>query len=181
MTLSMRDATEDDIPQPLYSQLSRLPAVRPNLQKKLSSTGHRVLLRTGFRTPAYYGYLHTAEITIYVTPVARTKGTGTKRVDALIGALKNTAIGTEGPKIKQAMSVITLNEEEPGGGYGLRDWYGRWGPVQVRHVKKVGFKFGKWVHVLILQVSINEGGWGGKRRQKNLIILDSSLSQFSFA
>ena len=51
---------------------------------------------------------------------------------------------------------MAVDDESPGGGYELRDWYDRWGFVQVGHMKNVGFKFGRWLDVLILQASTRQ-------------------------
>ncbi|PPQ97010.1 hypothetical protein CVT26_006437 [Gymnopilus dilepis] len=58
------------------------------------------------------------------------------------------------PPIKQVLSLMSLNEDGPNGGWGLRDWYARWGFEQIGHMKRVGYKFGRWVDVVMMQVSL---------------------------
>ncbi|KAF8965888.1 acyl-CoA N-acyltransferase [Flammula alnicola] len=110
---------------------------------------------TGFRMPAYQGYRHTVEITIYIHPEYRGQSVGSKLMDALMDALKSP-VKLGAPEIKQVLSIMTLDENGPGNGYGLRDWYGRWGFFQIGHMKRVGFKHGRWIDVLIMQASLEE-------------------------
>ncbi|KDR83233.1 hypothetical protein GALMADRAFT_113445 [Galerina marginata CBS 339.88] len=176
----LRDATKDDLPQivdimnyyiknttiSLRTEVIQVPtyvgtfdAVREQrLPFFVAEKGGKVVGFTyamGFRMPAYQGYCHTAEITIYLHPKYQNRGVGSKLMNALMDALKHPR-KPDAPTIKQVLSIMTLNEDGPGKGYGLRDWYGRWGFIQVGHLKKVGFKQEKWLDVLITQASLEE-------------------------
>ncbi|KAF8899481.1 acyl-CoA N-acyltransferase [Gymnopilus junonius] len=113
----------------------------------ISETDGRV---TGF---AYASGFPDSEITIYVHHEYHNGGVGSHLMNNLIGEIKKPR-NPDAPDIKQLLSIMSLNGEGPGKGYGLRDWYGRWGFVQVGHLKNVGNKDGKRVDVLITQASL---------------------------
>ncbi|PFH47904.1 hypothetical protein AMATHDRAFT_197325 [Amanita thiersii Skay4041] len=104
--------------------------------------------------PTHACYRHTADLSIYVHHEHRGRGIGTKLMDALMDASRSRSGSLAQTRIQEVLSVMSLDVEGPGGGYALRDWYTRWGFVQVGHMKRVGYKFGRWIDVLILQASI---------------------------
>jgi L-amino acid N-acyltransferase YncA len=127
--------------------------------------------------PSYRAYRHTVEISIYIDPEYQCVGAGSALMDALMAALRITRVDdpmVPGPvastvnkgevdlleqpngtgRIKEVMSVMSLDTEGRDGGYGLVKFYSRWGFEQIGHMKRVGYKFGRWIDVLILQVSL---------------------------
>ncbi|TFK34185.1 hypothetical protein BDQ12DRAFT_690057 [Crucibulum laeve] len=115
--------------------------------------------------PKRGGYRHTAEISIYLHPEHRSQGLGTMLMKHLFVSLKTppgprcgpgeTIDAPPPPLIKEVIAVMALKTDDTNGGYGLKDWYGRWGFVQVGHLKRVGFKFEKWIDDILLQVSLD--------------------------
>lgn len=103
----------------------------------------------GHSWPGRKAYRHTADLSIYVRHDWRGRGAGQLLINELMNELKKT-------DIREVLCVMAVDDESPGGGYELRDWYDRWGFVQVGHMKNVGFKFGRWLDVLILQASTRQ-------------------------
>ncbi|KAF8625938.1 hypothetical protein AX17_006664 [Amanita inopinata Kibby_2008] len=111
----------------------------------------------GYRQPSHPCYSPTAEVTVYVHPDWQSRGIGTALMDELMKQLRTPPqIGGGTHQVRQVLSIMSVDEEGPGGGYGLRDWYTRWGFVQVGRLGRVGFKFGRWLDTLILQASLEE-------------------------
>nr|GAT43550.1 predicted protein [Mycena chlorophos] len=108
----------------------------------------------GYRMPSHAGYQHTVEISVFkfVAPDSRTRGVGTALMDALIPALRTTT----NPKVHQVLAVMAVDPDGQDAGLGLRDWYGRWGFKEVGRLKRVGYKFGKWLDTMFLQLSLDE-------------------------
>ncbi|KAJ7069176.1 acyl-CoA N-acyltransferase [Mycena amicta] len=106
---------------------------------------------SGYRMPSHAGYKHTVEISVFVAPGSRTRGVGTRLMDALLESLRHSPA-----EVKQILAVMAVDPDGPDAGLGLRDWYGRWGFRQVGQLKRVGFKFGKWIDTLFLQLSLEE-------------------------
>ncbi|KAF7317452.1 hypothetical protein HMN09_00482200 [Mycena chlorophos] len=106
----------------------------------------------GYRMPSHAGYQHTVEISVFVAPDSRTRGVGTALMNALIPALR----ATTAPKVHQVLAVMAVDPDGQDAGLGLRDWYGRWGFVEVGRLKRVGHKFGKWLDTMFLQLSLDE-------------------------
>jgi len=120
---------------------------------------------TGYKIPSHQGYCHTVEISAFAHPDARGKGVGSLLMDTLMGALKSPEDWPEymapiqdkpaAPIITEVLSVMAVDPTGVNEGYGLRDWYARWGFVEVGKLKNVGHKFGMWLDVLFLQASFN--------------------------
>lgn len=122
--------------------------------------------------PAYTAYRHTVEISIYIHHQYHSVGVGSVLMDVLMSALRTTCVpdptqgvdttsgeaDVERPdgtgRIRQVLSVMSLDTEGRDGGQGLERFYGRWGFGRVGCMKSVGFKFGRWIDVLILQVTL---------------------------
>ena len=51
---------------------------------------------------------------------------------------------------------MTIDPHGLNAGYGLRDSYVREGFVEVGHLRKVGYKMGKWLDTLFMQLSVHE-------------------------
>lgn len=126
--------------------------------------------------PSYRAYRHTVEISIYIGPEYHSVGAGSALMDALMAALRMTRVrdptnpeastGGEGEiedlmekpdgtgRIREVLSIMSLDTEGRDGGYGLVNFYNKWGFEQIGQMKRVGYKFGRWIDVLILQVSL---------------------------
>ena len=112
--------------------------------------------------PERDAYRHTAELSIYVHPDHLSAGIGTLMLDNVLGLLRQTtkpslllgAVAELAP-VRQVLVVMALDTEGHKGGFGQRDWYVKRGFVQVGHLREVGYKFGRWVDTIILQLSLN--------------------------
>lgn len=98
------------------------------------------------------GYGHSVEISLFCDPRHRNKGVGSKMIKRLIEILRETkhiskeAGHEDNPvqfDIRKVFAVMAVDEEAPGQGLALRDWYKRWGFEEVGRLKGVGFKKGK--------------------------------------
>jgi L-amino acid N-acyltransferase YncA len=100
------------------------------------------------------GYGHTVEMTIFVHPEHLGCGIGSLLMKNLIERLKEckhvsqeTGHGDEPVvfPVKNVLAVMAVDDKADGGGLALRDWYvSKWGFEQVGHLKKIGFKDGRW-------------------------------------
>jgi L-amino acid N-acyltransferase YncA len=98
------------------------------------------------------GYAHTVEISLFCLPGSTNKGIGSLMIRRLIEDLRSTKhvareIGHEqSPQehaVKKVLAIMAVDEEAPGGGLALRDWYTRRGFEEVGRLKGVGFKKGR--------------------------------------
>ncbi|KAJ7621881.1 hypothetical protein DFH06DRAFT_1009542 [Mycena polygramma] len=113
---------------------------------------------SGYRT-THKAYCHTVEITVFVHPEHLTRGIGSALMNDLLFKLKNPDslqgwASSKDPAVSEVLCVMALDPAGKDGGFGLRDWYMRWGFEEVGRLKRVGFKFGIWIDTLILQLSL---------------------------
>ncbi|KAJ6585561.1 hypothetical protein B0H19DRAFT_424457 [Mycena capillaripes] len=114
---------------------------------------------SGYRMPSHKAYCHTVEITVFVHPEHLTRGIGSAMMNDLLFKLKNPdslddwAL-SKAPTISEVLCVMALDVDGKDAGFGLRDWYIRWGFEEIGRLKRVGFKFGMWIDTLILQLSL---------------------------
>ena len=87
-------------------------------------------------------YRFAAEVTVYLSTTATSKGWGTKLYEALFAALKHGAIHT-------VIGGIALPNEAS---IALHE---KFGMQQVAHFKEVGFKFEEWIDVGYWQGQLN--------------------------
>ncbi|KAJ7131771.1 hypothetical protein C8R43DRAFT_1089886 [Mycena crocata] len=98
--------------------------------------------------PASQGYCHTVEITIFVHPEHHARGIGSALMNEFLSRLKNPASlptdwSLDSVTVSGVLCVMALGPSRRNNGYGLRDWYIRWGFEEVGTPwKRVGFKFG---------------------------------------
>jgi phosphinothricin acetyltransferase len=114
---------------------------------------------SGFLMPRYKAYSHTVEISVYVHPEHRTRGIGSAMMNDLLFKFKSPDslqgwAFSKAPAVSEVVCVMAVDVTGKDAGFGLRDWYGRWGFEQVGRMKRVGFKFGIWIDTLILQLSL---------------------------
>ncbi|KAJ7028440.1 acyl-CoA N-acyltransferase [Mycena alexandri] len=114
---------------------------------------------SGYRMPSHQAYCHTVEITVYVHPERQTIGVGTMLMRKLLYMLKNLGslqdwAMSSAPVVSEVLCIMALDPDGREAGYGLRDWYIGLGFEEVGRLKRVGFKFGKWIDTLILQMSL---------------------------
>ncbi|KAF9442300.1 hypothetical protein P691DRAFT_624546, partial [Macrolepiota fuliginosa MF-IS2] len=128
--------------------------------------------------PGYDAYRHTVEISVYVDHRYHSVSAGTALMDALMGALRTARVPEptrfpskleEAPRdvaddsvvnsertgrVRQVLAIMSLDAEGRDGGHGLEKFYARWGFEKVGSLRSVGFKFGRWIDVSMLQVSL---------------------------
>ncbi|KAJ6485256.1 hypothetical protein DFH09DRAFT_1054463 [Mycena vulgaris] len=115
---------------------------------------------SGYRMPSHKAYCHTVELTVFVHPDHISRRVGSFLMNDLMFKLKNpvtlpaSGSSSEVPGISEVLCIMAVDPAGRGGGYGLRDWYMRWGFEEVGRLKRVGFKFGTWLDTLILQLSL---------------------------
>jgi L-amino acid N-acyltransferase YncA len=110
------------------------------------------------------GYGHTVEMTIFVHPEYIKRGIGSLLMGDLIQKLRETKhvsceVGHESEPvefpIRNVLAVMAVDDQAAGGGLALRDWYiSKWGFEEVGHLKKVGFKNGRWIDTMYLQLRL---------------------------
>jgi L-amino acid N-acyltransferase YncA len=107
---------------------------------------------TGFRS-GKGGYIHTVELSLFVSPAHLYGGTGTLLLNRLISVLQNPSdnseyypngIRGEDQRVRQVIACMSVNVDSKENGLGLKKWYEGFGFVFSGHLKQVGFKFGKW-------------------------------------
>ncbi|MBV9291224.1 MAG: N-acetyltransferase, partial [Frankiales bacterium] len=103
----------------------------------------------GFAYAATYrprpAYLHTAEDSVYVDPAAAGRGIGTQLLDALVA--RCTAAGR-----RQLIAVV--GDSANTASIRLHE---RSGFTTVGVLHDVGWKFGRWLDTVIMQVSLGDG------------------------
>ncbi|KAF7364713.1 hypothetical protein MVEN_00341100 [Mycena venus] len=110
--------------------------------------------------PSHKAYCHTVEITVFVHPEHLTRGIGSAMMDGLLFRLRNPeslqgwALSKAPAAITEVLCIMAIDVNGKDSGYGLRDWYSRWGFQEVGRLKRVGFKFGIWIDTSILQLSL---------------------------
>ncbi|KAJ7506779.1 hypothetical protein B0H11DRAFT_2185995 [Mycena galericulata] len=104
---------------------------------------------SGYRMPSHKAYSHTH----------LTRGVGSALMSDLLLKLKDPVslrgwALSNAPEVTEVLCIMAVDVSARDHGYGLRDWYTRWGFEEVGHLKRVGFKFGIWIDTLILQLSL---------------------------
>ncbi|MFT4202069.1 GNAT family N-acetyltransferase [Gordonia sp. (in: high G+C Gram-positive bacteria)] len=123
---------------------SKLEAVRSAGRPFLVAVDHddRVLgfsYLSPFRDRA--AYAHTCEHTVYVAPGLERRGVGSALVSAMLAAARDT-------DVREILALIALPGE------GSLTLHRRHGFVEAGVLRRVGFKFDKWIDVAILQYSL---------------------------
>jgi len=119
------------------------------------------------------GYERTAEITIFVHPEYTRQGIGKMLMNQLLAVLKDperypeyVGPGHDGPlakknskdgcneKVRNLIACIAVDEDGPKKGLGLKEWYESFGFEQSGRLKGVGWKFGKSIDTIYMQLCI---------------------------
>jgi len=107
------------------------------------------------------GYKHTVEITIFIHPDFQSQGIGSRLLVALLDALHHVSIQADSfrPRVKEVVACMAIDTETKDGkrGEGLREWYEKRGFREVGRMTNVGWKFGRWLGVVFLQLSLRNG------------------------
>jgi L-amino acid N-acyltransferase YncA len=98
------------------------------------------------------GYGHTVELSLCCHPDHLGQRTGSKLLSRLIEVLrepdKHSEVyarqRAEDERVKVLMAVMALDDQGRDGGWGLRDYYLKFGFEQVGHLRGVGHKFDRW-------------------------------------
>jgi L-amino acid N-acyltransferase YncA len=107
---------------------------------------------SGFRS-GKAGYLHTVELSLFVSPSHLYEGIGTALLTKLISVLSKPeenkeffpgGIRSDEDKVRQVIACMAVDEDGKEDGLGLKKWYESFGFVFRGHLKEVGWKFGKW-------------------------------------
>lgn len=110
------------------------------------------------------GYGHTVEMSIFVHPEHIRCGVGSLLMGELIQRLRECRhVSREADHedeavefpVKNVLAVMAVDDQAADGGLALKDWYvDKWSFEQVGHLKKVGFKNGRWIDTLYLQLKL---------------------------
>ncbi|KAK5301504.1 hypothetical protein LTR99_006471 [Exophiala xenobiotica] len=109
------------------------------------------------------GYGHSVEISLFCHPEHRDKGIGSKMLKDLLSALRTTKHVTkeagheDNPvecDVKKVFAVMAVDEDAPGQGLALRDWYRRWGFEEVGRLKGVGYKKGRIIDTMYMELHL---------------------------
>lgn len=99
------------------------------------------------------GYRHTVELSLFCHPDHTAKGIGRALLLKLLDILRAPEQypeyvldprASEADRVRVVLAVMAVDESRWSGGLGLRDFYVKHGFEEVAHLKKVGYKFGRW-------------------------------------
>lgn len=111
------------------------------------------------------GYGHSVEITIFLHPIHTKKGLGNSLMKALLDALKLAKHITREAahedktaevEVWNVLAVMSVDDESEDGtsGMGLRDWYEKWGFKVVGRLEGIGFKKGRRLDTMYMQLQL---------------------------
>lgn len=108
------------------------------------------------------GYRHTLELSLFCHSDHVRNGLGRALLTRLLEILRKPEEWEgwyEGTRLhdftpRQILAVMAIDADGPGNGLKLRDWYLQFGFVERGHLKGIGWKHGKWVDTLYLQLSL---------------------------
>ncbi|KAJ3341469.1 hypothetical protein HDU93_004870 [Gonapodya sp. JEL0774] len=105
-----------------------------------------------------FGYRYTVENSVYVHRDHQRKGLGSLLLQRLIPTCGKLGY-------RQMVAVIGTADS------GSKELHAKNGFQQVGHLKRIGFKFGKWIDIVLMQIELGEGSgspgaalnaWNGK-------------------
>lgn len=150
ITLSITPKSRDDVAEELAkSSSAHLPYVLAVDESSGSVAGYCSAHR--FRN-SKGGYAHTVELSLFLDNEFRGKGIGSKLLREVIGILRRPEkypeyVGSdlgESRRVRVAIACMSIDEKGPKAGYGLKEFYEKFGFEEVGHFKRVGHKFGRW-------------------------------------
>ena len=113
-----------------------------------------------FRGPKE-GYFHTLELTIFARPEATGQGrVGPALMDALLAELRKrgaagAADGSPGEgQVKVVLACMSIDDVLPARDAALKRFYERYGFEERGHLKRVGWKFGRWIDTRYMQLEL---------------------------
>ncbi|KAL2023879.1 hypothetical protein VTK56DRAFT_656 [Thermocarpiscus australiensis] len=108
-------------------------------------------------------YKHTVEITVFCDPAHTGNGIGSRLVKTLLDVLREPARYPElriggmvgpPPDVRQVIAVMSVDEKGKRNGLALKEFYESFGFSCNGHLRQVGYKFGRWVDTMYLQLSL---------------------------
>jgi phosphinothricin acetyltransferase len=110
------------------------------------------------------GYRHSLELSLFCHPDHVRKGVGKHMLLRMIEILKepqNFMEWFEGNRLfdfkpRQLIACMAVDVDMPGQGLKLRDFYLNLGFEQRGHLKEVGWKKGRWIDTIYLQLELRE-------------------------
>jgi L-amino acid N-acyltransferase YncA len=150
ITFALVPSTEEEIIQKLQNlNQTGLPfmVAEDNINKKVLGFCYAAPFRG-----SKGGYLHAAELSLFVDITHHSQGLGTKLLNTLIVVLTNPEQhvayfpnGVQGAR-RVATLVVCMSVGVKGrdGGFGLTSYYERFGFTFVGQMVRVGFKFDRW-------------------------------------
>ncbi|EXJ82586.1 hypothetical protein A1O3_06399 [Capronia epimyces CBS 606.96] len=109
------------------------------------------------------GYGHTVELSLFCHPQHRNKGVGSQLLQQLLQTLRTTKhvtkeVGHEDHpvefEVKKLLAIMAVDETAPNQGLALRDWYLKWGFEEVGRLKGVGWKQGRSIDTIYLELQL---------------------------
>ena len=110
------------------------------------------------------GYRHSLELSLFCHPDHVRRGIGKQLLLRLIEILERPEDfrdWVEGTRLidfkpRQLLAVMAIDIEGPGEGLKLRDWYVKLGFVERGHLKDIGWKKGRWIDTMYLQLALKD-------------------------
>ncbi|KAF2101694.1 acyl-CoA N-acyltransferase [Rhizodiscina lignyota] len=118
---------------------------------------------SGFRS-VKAGYFQTAELSLFCHPEHRGRGIGTMLLQRMLAILKEPEkfpeyAGPKGPRtkeerVRQFIACMSVDVDAKKKGLALKEYYESFGFEQRGHLREVGFKFGRWIDTIYLQLTL---------------------------
>lgn len=106
------------------------------------------------------GYLHSAELTLFVALEEQGKRIGSMLLAKLIEIMKEPEKNSSKPyfqdnpkNVRALLACMALDVTGKGGGEKLKEFYERFGFQKVGQLKNVGYKFDKWYVSILAQLN----------------------------
>ncbi|KAI8801514.1 sortase-like acyltransferase [Cladochytrium replicatum] len=146
-------ATFELTPPSLADFSKRVDSIRtsnlPHLVATAEENPNSVL---GYAYASFYraerhAYRHTVEISIYLSHTCLRSGAGRALMNALVAGIRERQ-----PHVRELLAVMAV--DTVGSGVGVEMFYRKMGFEEVGKLKKVGYKFDRWIDVMFLQKSL---------------------------
>ena len=104
------------------------------------------------------GYAHTLELSIFVHPEAAGKGrVGPALLDALLKELRQRRTAESAPeqgRFRSLLACMSVDDQDEGRDAAIKRFYERWGFEERGRLRKVGWKFGRWIDTRYMQLDL---------------------------